>query len=120
MFDQKRYEAEFNVLKSKLPDNAWTFRDLNGSRPYLAAAVKTRSGRLYTIQIELPTFPIRFPRCSSRRCCAIATEMKCGMQSIRHIRCRQNTDGRASAITGPNRGRRVLRSTKSTSSAPCG
>ena len=62
MFDQKRYEEEFKVLKSKLPDNAWTFRDLNGPRPYLAAAVKTRSGRLYTIQIELADFPNSVPK----------------------------------------------------------
>ena len=62
MFDQRRYEAEFGVLKRKLPSNAWTFRDLNGTRPYLAAAVRTRSGRLYTIQIELANFPQSVPK----------------------------------------------------------
>lgn len=62
MFDQKRYEMEFQLLKRKLPDNAWTFRDLNGVRPYLAMAVKTRSGRLYTIQIELAYFPQSVPK----------------------------------------------------------
>ena len=62
MFDQRRYEAEFGVLRRKLPSNAWMFRDLNGSRPHLAAAVRTRSGRLYTIQIELANFPQSVPK----------------------------------------------------------
>ena len=62
MFDQRRYEAEFQLLKRKLPDNVWTFRDLNGERPYLAMAVKTRSGKLYTIQIELARFPEKVPK----------------------------------------------------------
>ena len=62
MFDQSRYEAEFRLLKRKLPDNVWTFRDLNGARPYLAMAVKTRSGTVYTIQIELKNFPEIVPK----------------------------------------------------------
>lgn len=62
MFDQRRYEAEFGVLKRKLPSDAWTFRDLNGARPCLAAAVRTRSGRLYTIEVELEGFPESVPK----------------------------------------------------------
>lgn len=62
MITQARYDAEFAVLKRKLPGNAWQFVDLNGSRPFLAAAVKTRSGRLYTIQIELERFPQDVPK----------------------------------------------------------
>lgn len=62
MFDQRRYEMEFRLLKRKLPDNVWTFRDLNGARPYLAMAVKTRSSTFYTIQIELACFPQSVPK----------------------------------------------------------
>lgn len=62
MFDQRRYEMEFHILKRKLPDNTWTFRDLNGRRPYLAMAVRTRSGAVYTIQIELANFPQSVPK----------------------------------------------------------
>jgi hypothetical protein len=40
MFDQKRYEAEVALFKKKgfLP-GLWKFVDLNGARPFLAAAV---------------------------------------------------------------------------------
>lgn len=62
MFGQRRYEVEFAVLKRKLPSDAWMFKDLNDARPYLAAAVKTRSGTLYTIQIELENFPQSVPK----------------------------------------------------------
>lgn len=62
MFDQRRYEMEFQILKRKLPDGVWTFRDLNGHRPYLAMAVKTRSGTIYTLQIELANFPQAVPK----------------------------------------------------------
>ena len=62
MFDQARYEAEFRLLKRKLPDDIWRFCDLNGSRPYLAMAVKTRFDSLYTIQIELERFPNAVPK----------------------------------------------------------
>lgn len=62
MIDQARYEAEFAVLKRKLPENAWQFVGLNGPRPFLAAAVRTRSGTPYVIQIELEKFPRDVPK----------------------------------------------------------
>lgn len=63
MFDQKRYEAELALLRRKnILDGAWKFVDLNGERPVLAAAVKTKVGNLYTIQIELARFPQDVPK----------------------------------------------------------
>lgn len=63
MFDQKRYEAEVALFKKKgfLP-GAWKFVDLNGDRPFLAAAVRTKFGHIYTIQIELARFPQSVPK----------------------------------------------------------
>ena len=61
MFDRQRYEAEVALLKRKLSPGVWHF-DLNRERPFLAMAVKTKSGNLYTIQIELDRFPQAVPK----------------------------------------------------------
>ena len=61
MFDRQRYEAEVALLKRKLSPSVWHF-DLNRERPFLAMAVKTKSGNLYTIQIELERFPSAVPK----------------------------------------------------------
>ena len=61
VFDRQRYEAEVALLKRKLSLGVWHF-DLNRERPFLAMAVKTKSGNLYTIQIELDRFPQSVPK----------------------------------------------------------
>ena len=61
MFDRQRYEAEVALLKRKLPSSVWHF-DFNSERPFLAMAVKTKTGNLYTIQIELERFPQSVPK----------------------------------------------------------
>jgi len=63
MLDQNRLDAEIALFKKKkfLP-GLWKFVDLNGKRPYLAAAVQTKVGRVYTIQIELERFPQGVPK----------------------------------------------------------
>ena len=61
MFDRQRYEAEVALLRRKLSPGVWHF-DLNRERPFLAMAVKTKSGNLYTIQIELDRFPQAVPK----------------------------------------------------------
>ena len=61
MLDRQRYEAEVALLRRKLPPNVWHF-DINSERPVLAMAVKTQSGNLYTIQIELANFPQSVPK----------------------------------------------------------
>ena len=61
VFDRQRYEAEVALLKRKLSPGVWHF-DLNRERPFLAMAVKTKSGNLYTIQIELERFPQSVPK----------------------------------------------------------
>lgn len=61
VFDRQRYEAEVALLKRKLSPSVWHF-DLNRERPFLAMAVKTKSGNLYTIQIELDRFPQAVPK----------------------------------------------------------
>ena len=61
MLDRQRYEAEVALLRRKLSPNVWQF-DINSERPVLAMAVKTQSGSLYTIQIELARFPQSVPK----------------------------------------------------------
>lgn len=61
VFDRQRYEAEVALLKRKLSPGVWHF-DLSRERPFLAMAVKTKSGNLYTIQIELDRFPQSVPK----------------------------------------------------------
>ena len=61
VFDRQRYDAEVALLKRKLSPSVWHF-DLNRERPFLAMAVKTKSGNLYTIQIELERFPAAVPK----------------------------------------------------------
>jgi len=63
MLDQRRFDAEVELFrKKKFLPGAWKFVDLNGDRPYLAAAVKTKVGSIYTIQIELKSFPQSVPK----------------------------------------------------------
>lgn len=62
MFDQRRFEAEKELLRAKLPEDGWRFVDLNGSRPILAMAVRTKRDNLYTIHIELERFPMGVPK----------------------------------------------------------
>lgn len=61
VFDRQRFEAEVALLKRKLSPSVWRF-DLNKDRPILAMAIKTKSGNLYTIQIELASFPQSVPK----------------------------------------------------------
>lgn len=61
MLDRQRYEAEVALLRRKLSPNVWHF-DINKERPILAMAVKTKTGNIYTIQIELERFPQNIPK----------------------------------------------------------
>ena len=61
VFDRQRFEAEVALLQRKLPPTVWHF-DFNKERPFLAMAVKTKTGNLYTIQIELERFPQSVPK----------------------------------------------------------
>lgn len=62
MMDKERLRAEQEVLKRKLPENAYRFLDLNSSKPYLVMAAKTNRDNLYTLRIELDEFPNEVPK----------------------------------------------------------
>jgi len=63
MLDQRRLEAEIELFRRKnFLSGAWKFVNLNGTRPFLAAVVKTKVGNIYTIQIELERFPQNVPK----------------------------------------------------------
>ena len=49
MMNKERLEAEQNVLRRKLPENAYRFMDMDSSKPYLVMAAKTNRGRIYSI-----------------------------------------------------------------------
>ena len=56
MMDDKRLEAEKQVLSSKLPSNSYRFMDMSTSCPYIVMAAKTNSGNVYTVRIDLANF----------------------------------------------------------------
>lgn len=62
MMDNARYQAELRVLRSKLPESAYRFMDMNTSHPYVLMAAKTNGGNIYTLRIELSEFPTSIPK----------------------------------------------------------
>lgn len=67
MMDDKRLEAEKQVLASKLPSNSYRFMDMNTSCPYIVMAAKTNSGNIYTVRIDLANFPNSKPEAFVRK-----------------------------------------------------
>jgi hypothetical protein len=61
MMDDKRLEAEKQVLASQLPSNSYRFMDMDTSKPYLVVAAKTSLGNLYTLRIDIEDFPEMVP-----------------------------------------------------------
>ena len=57
--EQNRYKA---VLSRRLPSNAYSFRDMNTAHPYVLMAAKTNSGNLYTLRVDLTSFPMSVPK----------------------------------------------------------
>ena len=58
----ERYNLELAVLKNYLPENIFVFRDMGTAMPYLLMAARTNSGHVYTLRIELDTFPNKVPK----------------------------------------------------------
>lgn len=58
--DKARYQAEYDLLKSKIPDNAYRLCFEDG--PYLRIAAKTNSGNVYTLHMDLLAFPESQPK----------------------------------------------------------
>lgn len=67
MMDDKRLEAEKQVLSSKLPSNSYRFMDMSTSCPYIVMAAKTNSGNVYTVRIDLANFPNSKPEAFVRK-----------------------------------------------------
>ena len=62
MITNDRYKLEEQVLRHHLPANTFRFLDMGTSMPYIAMAVKTRNGKVYTIRINLDEFPTSIPK----------------------------------------------------------
>lgn len=60
--DRERYLAELAVLKSRLPENIFRFCGMETSEPYIMMAAVTNSKNIYTLKIELGTFPMSVPK----------------------------------------------------------
>ena len=67
MMDNKRLEAEKQVLASKLPTNSYRFMDMGTSCPYIVMAAKTNGGNVYTVRIDLANFPNSKPEAFVRK-----------------------------------------------------
>ena len=62
MIDYKRYKLEKEVFqKEKLPEAAYRFIGIGTDNPYLRIAARTNSGKIYTLHIELSSFPESIP-----------------------------------------------------------
>lgn len=62
MITRERKELEEQVLRKYLPCNAFHFMDFPGTAPYLILAAKTSNHKLYTLRIELSSFPESVPK----------------------------------------------------------
>ena len=67
MMDDKRLEAEKEVLATRLPSSSYRFMDMDTSCPYIVMAAKTNSGKIYTIRIDLVNFPNSKPKAFVRK-----------------------------------------------------
>lgn len=62
--NNERYRAELAVLSKRVPENAFRFFNTEGSAagsPYLLIAAITNGGGLYTLRIDLASFPDSAP-----------------------------------------------------------
>lgn len=60
--DNERLRLEQKVLADRLPNSAYMFRDMNTSKPYVVIGAVTNSKNIYTIRIDLDTFPNSVPK----------------------------------------------------------
>lgn len=60
--DNERYQAELSVLSSRLPQNVFRFVGVGTSNPYVLMAARTNSKNVYTLKIELGSFPTSVPK----------------------------------------------------------
>ena len=60
--DNRRYQAELNVLQKKLAPNLYRFIDMDTELPYIVMAARTNRGNVYTLRIELDEFPKEIPK----------------------------------------------------------
>lgn len=67
MMDKERLRAEQDVLRQKLPENAYRFMDMDTAKPYLVLDEITNRGNIYTIRIYLDEFPQDDPKIYVRR-----------------------------------------------------
>lgn len=58
---EERLNLEKQVLASKLPSNAYVFKDMDTPHPKLLMAARTNRGNIYTIKIELDNYPNSMP-----------------------------------------------------------
>lgn len=62
MMDRERLNLEKEVLAKKLPSNTYRFMDMDSTKPYIVMGAKTNCGNIYTLRIELDTFPNEIPK----------------------------------------------------------
>ncbi len=62
MMDAQRLQMEKMVLARKLPSSAYVFKDMGTSNPYVVFGAITNSKNVYTIRIDLDSFPNSVPK----------------------------------------------------------
>ena len=62
MMDAQRLQMEKMVLARKLPSSAYVFKDMGTSNPYVVIGPITNSKNVYTIRIDLDSFPNSVPK----------------------------------------------------------
>lgn len=62
MMDAQRLQMEKMVLARKLPSSAYVFKDMGTSNPYVVIGTITNSKNVYTIRIDLDSFPNSVPK----------------------------------------------------------
>ncbi len=60
--ETSRYLAEKAVLSHRLPQNAYCFRNMQTDHPDILMAARTNSGGIYTLRIDLSSFPLTVPK----------------------------------------------------------
>ncbi len=62
MINDARYQGELRVLQSHLPENSYRFMNMGTVNPYVAFAARTNRGNVYTLRVELKSFPNSVPK----------------------------------------------------------
>ena len=60
--DAQRLQMEKMVLARKLPSSAYVFKDMGTSNPYVVIGAIPNSKNVYTIRIDLDSFPNSVPK----------------------------------------------------------